>query len=205
MRGKALLSFQIRFVHVLCSMLILAWAVSAQADPLQEALDSFGVQQPQVRKPAPNFSLTGLGGEKVSLTDFRGQLVMLHFWATWCIPCRHEMPLLHELEHTLKGKRFRIICINVDRGEREAVQAFMDKVSPEFHTQLDPEGRVRNQYAVRALPTSYLIAPDGKFIGRILGERAWNSSESVELLQHLLITYAGQDSEKIQQKKIQKK
>jgi len=178
MRGSALL----------VGMVLLAWAVPAQAGSVSEKLDAFGVQKPEVRKPAPDFSLTGLSSERAELSDFRGQLVMLHFWATWCVPCRHEMPLLHALESKMKGKAFRIICVNVDRGDRQNVQSFIDEVTPHFHTLLDPEGRVRNQYAVRGLPTTYLIAPDGKFIGRIIGERKWDSPETVSLLNALLAT-----------------
>jgi len=180
--------------------MMLAWAVSAQAGSLSDELNAIGVQQPEVRKTAPDFSLLDTDGKKVSLADFRGQMVLLHFWATWCIPCRHEMPLLHELEGKMKGKPFRILCVNVDRGSRETVQSFMDEVTPHFHTLLDPQGQVRNHYAVRGLPMTYLIAPDGKFAGRIIGEREWNSSEWMQLFNNMLTAFSTKSGEHMLEK-----
>ncbi len=177
----------------LFAVAILVWAVFGpdfvHAASLPQAMASFGVQQPQVRKSAPDFALAGLNGKQVSLADLRGQLVLLHFWATWCVPCRHEMPLLHDLERQLAGTALRIICINVNRGDKQTVQSFMDEVSPNFRTLLDAQGNVRNRYEVRALPTSYLIAPDGRFIGRMIGERDWNSAASVRMLRQMLEYY----------------
>jgi len=170
--------------------MMLVWVVfdpnPAQAVSLQQALADFGVQQPKLRKPAPDFTLTGLDGKRVSLADFRGKLVLLHFWATWCVPCRHEMPLLQALEQQMAGTALRIIYVNVDSGDKQVVQSFIDDTSPRLHTLLDAQGSVRNRYEVRALPTSYLIAPDGRFIGRIIGERDWNSAASVQMLRQML-------------------
>jgi len=167
------------------AVLMLAGAVDAPAASLQQMMDDFGVQQPGVKKPAPDFALPGLDGGQVRLSDLRGKLVLLHFWATWCVPCRHEMPLLHKLENDGLD-HFRIVCINVDRGHRDAVNAFIHKVTPHFHTLLDPSGDVRNQYAIRGLPTTYLIGPDGKIIGRMIGERDWSSAGMKELIQLLI-------------------
>ncbi|MDX8392464.1 MAG: TlpA disulfide reductase family protein, partial [Mariprofundaceae bacterium] len=153
----------VKFTRVAVMLLMAAVsAPAASAGTLADALADFGVQQPKVRKAAPVFSLKGMDGVDVSLADFRGQTVLLHFWATWCVPCRHEMPLLHDLERQLSGGLLRVVCVNVDRNDKHAVRAFMDAVTPHFHTLLDPQGSVRNRYEVRALPTSYLIAPDGR-------------------------------------------
>ncbi len=173
---------------LLTILLMMVGATSAPAAPLavEQLMQDFGVQLPKVRKPAPDFSLPKLGGGYTSLADARGKLVLLHFWATWCVPCRHEMPLLHRMEQHLDSAEFRMICINVNRGDSDEVQAFINQVSPQFHTLLDPEGSVRNRYAVRGLPTTYLIGPDGKIIGRIVGERDWSSGAAHAMLAALL-------------------
>jgi len=173
---------------LLTILLMMVGATSAPAAPLavEQLMQDFGVQLPKVRKPAPDFSLPKLGGGYTSLADARGKLVLLHFWATWCVPCRHEMPLLHRMEQHLDSAEFRMICINVNRGDSDEVQAFINQVSPQFHTLLDPEGSVRNRYAVRGLPTTYLIGPDGKIIGRIVGERDWSSGATHAMLAALL-------------------
>jgi len=172
---------------LIASLLMVAGAIQAPAAPLdvEQLMRDFGVQLPNVRKPAPDFSLPKLGGGRTSLSEARGKLVLLHFWATWCVPCRHEMPLLHGLEQGMGSAEFRMICINVDRGDSDDVRSFIDKVSPAFHTLLDPEGTVRNRYAVRGLPTTYLIGRDGKIIGRIIGERDWASPEAKSLMKTL--------------------
>jgi len=170
---------------VVIAMLVMVGAIAAPAAPAtEELLRDFGVQLPHERKPAPDFTLQRLDGSAVSLSDYRGQLILLHFWATWCVPCRHEMPLLHDLAQR-KLSRFHVLCVNVDRNNRRAVQSFIDEVTPRFQTLLDPAGDVRNRYAVRGLPTTYLIGPDGRIIGRLIGEREWNSAAAIALLKSL--------------------
>jgi thiol-disulfide isomerase/thioredoxin len=166
-----------------CMLLLLA--SPAHASSLQQLMSDFGVQQPKVSKLAPDFLLSGLNGKQRALSDFRGKLVLLHFWATWCVPCRHEMPLLYSLESEGMDD-FSIVCVNVDRGDSNEVKEFMNEVTPHFHTLLDPSGEVRNHYAVRGLPTSYLIGRDGKIMGRVVGERDWSSPAMKELVQQLV-------------------
>ncbi len=177
-------------LFLIASLLMVVGATQAPAAPLalEQLMRDFGVQLPTVRKPAPEFSLPKLGGGRTSLADARGKLVLLHFWATWCVPCRHEMPLLHRMEQGLDSAEFRMICINVNRGDSDDVKAFINQVSPQFHTLLDPEGAVRNRYAVRGLPMTYLIGRDGKIIGRIIGERDWSSAAAKHILESLIET-----------------
>jgi len=153
-------------------LILLAWAHVAQADPMSE----FGVLQPKVRMLAPDFSLQGLDGESHRLSDYQGKLVILHFWATWCVPCRHELPVLYDLEKRLLGRDVVVIYVNVDRSDPKRVQDFVDGVGAGFHSLLDPDGVVRNAYAVRGLPTTYIIARDGRFSGLIVGSRNWNKA-----------------------------
>jgi len=178
----------VRPLLVAC-LLVVSWVAEVRADPaisVQQMMADFGVQLPKQRKAAPLFSLPKLGGGQVALADARGKLVLLHFWATWCGPCRHEMPLLHSMEQVLGSGNFRMICVNVDRGDSGAVQDYLDKTVPQFHTLLDRQGMVRNRYAVRGLPTTYLIDGDGKILGRIIGERDWQSDEAKRMMQGIL-------------------
>ena len=171
--------------YLLYVCMAVLFAAPAHAATLAQMMADFGVQQPREHKPAPAFSLSNMAGERTSLSDARGKLVLLHFWATWCVPCRHEMPLLHALETTGGINGFRIVCVNVDRGNKDTVQTFIDQVTPHFHTLLDPDGTVRNHYAVRGLPTTYLIGPNGNIIGRIIGERDWSSPAMTKMLRLL--------------------
>ncbi|OIO68645.1 MAG: hypothetical protein COW19_02615 [Zetaproteobacteria bacterium CG12_big_fil_rev_8_21_14_0_65_55_1124] len=175
---------------VLFALWVLSPQSAAAAGTLDEAMQSFGVQIPSEHKPAPDFSLSMAGSGTDTLKNHHGRLVLLHFWATWCVPCRKEMPLLHHLDRELSAKGLSIVCVNVDRGDEQKVHDFMQEVSPRFHTLLDPEGVVRNRYEVRALPTSYLIGGDGKIIGRFIGERGWDGEESLSLFRQLVAAYA---------------
>jgi peroxiredoxin len=167
-------------VKSLALLALLAWAGIARAGPLHD----FGVIEPKTRMPAPDFTLTDIDGKSRSLSSYRGKIVMLHFWATWCVSCRHEMPVLHKLRKEFVGRDFKMLCVNVDRGNQDAIETFMHDIDLHFHTLLDPDGEVRNAYAVRALPTTYLIGRDGKFSGLIIGERDW--SKATPMLASLL-------------------
>lgn len=166
----------------LLSCIMLAWAISAQAG----VLDNFGVQAPRIHKSAPTFSLAMLGGGEKALADYRGKVVLLHFWATWCAPCRHEIPQLEVLWRRYRDDGLVVLGVNVDRGNLPAVRQFVRELNLSFPVVLDPKGLVRNQYEIRGLPTTYIISRDGKIIGRIIGERDWSGEATTQLIQSLL-------------------
>jgi len=161
---------------------MLVWAVSARAG----VLDDFGVQQPGVHKPAPDFSLATLGGGEKALADYRGKVVLIHFWATWCVACRHEMPQIEQLWQRYRDDGLVVLGVNVDRGNISGVRDFVRQRNLSFPFVLDPDGLVRNRYEIRALPTSYLTGHDGKIMGRIIGERNWNSQEATMMFEQIL-------------------
>jgi len=151
-----------------------------------EITSALGVIEPKVRVEAPAFTLTDLDGVERSLDEFKGEVILLNFWATWCAPCRDEMPAMEALWRRFKGKGFVIIAVAGDRGRMHRVGEFCRMNDVTFTVLLDPEGSVRREYEVRALPTSYLIGRDGKITGKILGAREWNSDEAVRLVANLL-------------------
>jgi len=165
---------------------MLPWITPAHAGDLGQALDAFGVQQPRMHKPAPNFSLSTLADGRKKLSDYHGRVVLLNFWATWCSPCRYEMPQIEALWKKYRNQGFAVLAVNVDRGNRTDVADFAHSLHLGFPVLLDPEGTVRNRYGVRALPTSYLIGRDGKIIGRVIGERDWSSSAAQTMIRALL-------------------
>lgn len=176
---------------LLFALLMLVRAVSTQADPVQtvplaQALDAFGVQQPRVSKPAPAFALRQQDGGALALADERGKVVLLHFWATWCVACRHEMPQIEQLWRRYRDDGLVVLGINVDRGNLTGVRNFVRERDLSLPIVLDPEGTVRNRYEVRALPTSYLIDRNGKIIGRIIGERKWNGRQATAIFKQIL-------------------
>ena len=113
-----------------------------------------------INVPAPDFTLESRSGENLRLEDHRGEVVMLNFWASWCGPCRQEMPLMDELYSQYKDLGFTILAVNVDENREEA-HRFLDKVPVNYPILYDPEGSVSELYEVQAMPTTVMIDRDG--------------------------------------------
>jgi peroxiredoxin len=136
---------------------------------------------------APSFTLKDLNGEEVKLEDHRGKIVFLNFWATWCPPCRDEMPSMEKLYTEFKDRDFTMLAVDLREGTKK-VRAFKERFKLNFPILLDYDGRVGLRYGVRSIPTTYLIDREGYVIGGALGARDWASKEAFELINQLLIT-----------------
>lgn len=136
-----------------------AW-LTAAPNTLAGAATSTPAPAPVVGAPAPDFTLTDLQGQSVSLSDYRGQVVLLNFWATWCGPCEAEMPTLEQRYQTLQGNGFVVLGVNADESEPE-VTAFVRRLNLSFPVVLDPGNKINTLYRVRGYPTTIIIAPDG--------------------------------------------
>ncbi len=125
-----------------------------------------GAAPPALGEPAPDFTLVESGsGKHVSLSDFRGQPVVLNFWATWCVPCRTEMP---DLQTAYDSEDVVVLAVNWQETE-SVVQGFIDEFALSFPTVLDSEGRVREHYGVVGLPATFFIDPEGILRARNFG------------------------------------
>ncbi len=113
-----------------------------------------------INVPAPDFTLESRSGENIRLQDLRGEVVMLNFWASWCGPCRQEMPLMDELYGQYKDLGFTILAVNVDENRDEA-HRFLDAVPVNYPILYDPESSVSELYEVQAMPTTVMIDRDG--------------------------------------------
>lgn len=123
-------------------------------------LGTSAVQAEEMNIPAPDFTLESRQGENLRLEDFRGEVVMLNFWASWCGPCRQEMPLMDDLYARYKDLGFTILAVNVDENRDEA-HRFLDKVPVSYPILYDPESDVSELYEVQAMPTTVMIDRDG--------------------------------------------
>ncbi len=135
---------------------------------------------------APDFTLTDLHGKKVSLSGFRGKVVILNFWATWCGPCEAEMPSLNNLYREFKSKGLVVIAISVDQSET-SVLSFIAEKKLAFPVLLDKNKEVYfDSYAVMGLPTTFIIDRSGVLVEKIMGEQEWYSPETKEKILNLL-------------------
>jgi len=132
---------------------------------------------PRRAKP---FALPTLEGKTVRLADFRGKVVFLNFWATWCPACREEMPSMERLHREFKDRGLVVLAVDLEESG-DAVAKFMKEFGLTFPALLDRDGRVRDSYAVRFIPTTYLVGKDGELLGRVIGPKDWASDPARRL------------------------
>ncbi|HYA28515.1 MAG TPA: redoxin domain-containing protein [Acidobacteriota bacterium] len=162
-----------------------AMAQNKQTDSTIDGLvKSIGMIKPSLTR-APDFSLRDTNGAPVSLSGKRGSWVLLNFWATWCGPCRDEMPSMETLNQNFAGQGFTILAVNQKESAAQ-VTRFMKTHGLNFATPLDSDGRVNAAYRVYGIPVSYLVDGAGNAIGMKSGARDWGSRDVVEALRKLI-------------------
>ena len=128
--------------------------------------------------PAPAFTAARLEGGEASLVSYRGQVVLLNFWATWCPPCIEEMPSMDSLYRHFKPRGFIVVAISSDAEGADIVRGFIDRLGVSFPVLLDPDSTIANRYGARNLPMTVLIDPQGRVDGAAQGARDWASREA---------------------------
>lgn len=144
-----------------------------------------GISKPVSEFDAIDFSAKSLDGQKVTLSDFRGKVVFLNFWATWCDPCKAEVEDIDTLWEILKDEDFAMMAVDL-REDGRKIKSFMKERGIDFPVYLDPRGKIASSYRIGGIPTTFIINPDGKVIGRAVGPRDWGSEESVEFMRSLM-------------------
>jgi cytochrome c biogenesis protein CcmG, thiol:disulfide interchange protein DsbE len=154
------------------------------------ALAKFGpdVQQVEVGSRAPDFRAIDLAtGDSVSLRErYRDRVTLVNVWATWCVPCRVEMPAMEKLYQSLAPRGFRIAAVSIDEGGPEAVQAFGQELGLSFDLLQDRSTRVQQIYQTTGVPESFLLNRDGVIVKRVIGAHDWSSAVNRALIERLL-------------------
>jgi thiol-disulfide isomerase/thioredoxin len=138
-------------------------------------------------QPLPEIQFENGQGEAMSLADFKGSVVLLNIWATWCAPCRREMPTLDRLQATLGGPDFQVVALSIDRQGLPVVQAFYDELGLEtLPIYVDESGKAQRALSVLGIPTTLLLDREGDEIGRLLGPAEWDSPEMMAFFRDYL-------------------
>jgi peroxiredoxin len=157
---------------------------------LLQTKDSFYNQSsgPRLAKglPAPNFSLPDLDGQMVGLADYKGKVVLLNIWATWCPPCVEEMPSMEKLYQELKGEGFEILAVSIDESGAQDVLPFMKKHKLSFPALIDLKGTIKGLYQATGVPESFIIDKDGILIEKVIGPRNWAMPEAIRFFRNLI-------------------
>ena len=130
-------------------------------------------------------NLKDMNGNNVSLADFKGKIVFLNFWTTWCPTCRIEMPSMEKLHQKLKNKDFAMVTINLQESASR-VKGFFKGLKLSFTALLDTTGEVGASFGIRAIPTTYILDKTGRIIGQANGPREWDSKEAIALFENLI-------------------
>jgi thiol-disulfide isomerase/thioredoxin len=133
----------------------------------------------------PPFELSALDGRKIELKALRGRVVLINYWATWCEPCRDEMPAIDRLRDKMKGKPFEVLAVNFGESE-ERVSAFVSKLNLSMPILLDPYKNSVEAWKVRGLPMTFLVDVRGRVRYWSFGERDWSEGEGLELVEKMV-------------------
>ena len=139
----------------------------------------------QAMEPPQDFTLPFLNGESASLSSFKGKVVLLNFWATWCPPCRAEMPSMETLYQRFNSRGFEILAVNL-RETPAVVRQFIQNGGYTFPIMMDRDGRTGAIYGIEAIPTSFIIDRQGKIIGRLVGSIHWDTPQVIAAFEALL-------------------
>lgn len=133
--------------------------------------------RPRVGNPAPDFTLPSLVGNPVRLSNYRGKVVFLNFWATWCPPCREEMPSMESLYQRLKGRDFEMLAVSIDTKGADRVQSFVATYALTFPVLLDPNKKIYRLYGLTGVPETFIIGKNGDIMLKTIGPRDWMKKE----------------------------
>lgn len=155
--------------------LLLALALPAAAEELK----------PWTGGATPPLELTDLRGKKHSLADYRGKVVLVNFWATWCEPCREEMPSMERLRVSLAERPFAVLAVNLAEPESR-IAKFLDTVPVGFPILLDRDTKTTRAWQAKVLPATYIVGPDGAIRYRHVGELDWSKPQVRKLILGLM-------------------
>ena len=164
---------------------VLATAASADEPALAALLKTLDLRGYTSRTAPPQFSGSTLDDRQLSMTEYRGTVIVLNFWATWCLECRSEMPALERLQREFSSRGLAIIGVNA-RENKGAVRRYAKELGVTFPLVLDPNGKINSLYGVIGLPTTFVVGRDGRAVAFAIGPRQWESAPARALIGALL-------------------
>ena len=170
-----------------CLLVLTALGAPQAADrpPLGGDMKDFVLANPP--RPGPEAGFTDLEGKELSLADFRGKVVVLNLWATWCVPCIKEMPSLQRLSAKMRDRGVAVLALSQDRAGAKLVTPFLEKHGLKtLPVYLDPKGLVLRAIAGRGLPTTVIYDQQGREVGRLEGDAEWDGPHALALIEHVL-------------------
>ncbi|MBC7964167.1 MAG: TlpA family protein disulfide reductase [Steroidobacteraceae bacterium] len=139
------------------------------------------------KSPAPEISVISVAdGAPTKLSALKGKVVLLNFWATWCPPCREEIPSMMKLNSAMAGKPFQMVAVSIDEGGKQDVESFFKTNGFNLPTYLDPNGNAAKAYGVTGVPESFVIDKNGVLVKKVIGGLDWDSAEVISFFEELM-------------------
>ena len=148
-------------------------AANQQQGPLQE------------NSPVPAITVNSLNGKPLNLSDLKGKVVVLNFWATWCPPCREEIPSMMKLNSAMAGNAFQMVAVSIDEGGLPAIESFFKTSGFSLPAYTDPDNRAAKAYGITGVPETFIIDKNGILIKKVVGPMAWDSPDVLSYLDGL--------------------
>ena len=159
---------------------------AARAGGAADPYEALALVRPKRVQPAADFSVPTPDGKRLRLADYRGKVVFLNFWATWCPPCREEMPAMERLYRRFRDRGLVVLAVSVDAEGAAAVTPFVRERKLSYPIGLDPAMALAGKYDVRALPSSFLVDRRGNLVAAALGPREWDGPAARALVDALI-------------------
>jgi thiol-disulfide isomerase/thioredoxin len=170
---------------LLCGMLALVLAVGGcSKDKEKQAAGSARVAATEGAS-APDFTAADLSGKTVTLSQLRGKVVLVNFWATWCPPCREEIPSMVKLNQAMAGKPFQMLALSIDEGGKEAIDGFFKSSGQTLPAYLDGEQKVARLYGTTGVPETFVIDKKGAILKKVVGGMDWSAPDVISYLDGL--------------------
>ena len=170
-------------IAVYCLILSAALLIISGCKKKEEAA---GVSKVRENKPAPEITVNSLTNVPLKLSALKGKVVLLNFWATWCPPCREEMPSMMKLNSAMAGKPFQMVAVSIDEGGVPEIESFFKTSGYSLPTYTDPGGAAQQTYGITGVPESFVIDKNGILVKKVIGPMAWDSAEVVSFIEGLM-------------------
>jgi thiol-disulfide isomerase/thioredoxin len=167
-------------------LLVLLCCAVALATGCSKGTSNAPGNPPVEKSQAPEISVVSLDNQQLTLASLKGKVVLLNFWATWCPPCREEIPSMMKLNTFMAGKPFQMVCVSVDEGGKKAIEEFFKNSGFSLPAYTDPSGQVSKTYGITGVPETFVIDKNGMIVKKVIGGLDWNSPEVIAFLEGLL-------------------
>jgi len=171
--------------RILC-LLVVVSLVSVTACSRKDTGSSAKPAGPVLQKTAPDVTVTALDGSSLKLSDLKGKVVLLNFWATWCPPCREEIPAMMKLNAAMVGKPFQMLAVSVDEGGKPAIEEYFRTSNNLLPAYTDPSGTASKTYGITGVPETFVIDKNGVIVKKVIGPLAWDGPEARTFLEGLM-------------------